>query len=117
MAPSPVAPPVVADIYNRVQTAVTNAGASTKLFTNEYNVLNNNSDQYGQFYSQHVESIRNAGGAVTGIATEYYNTPGVGQSGSQVDPSRAYTTWQNLGDAGTAAGVHRIRRNGRLPGR
>jgi endo-1,4-beta-xylanase len=92
--------PVVADIYNRVQTAVTNAGASTKLFTNEYNVLNNNSDQFGQFYSQHVESIRNAGGAVTGIATEYYNSPGVGQSGSQVDPSRAYTTWQNLAAQG-----------------
>ena len=88
--------PVVADIYNRVQTAVTNAGANTKLFTNEYNVLNNNSDQYGQWYSQHAESIRNAGGAVTGIATEYYNSPGVGQSGSQVDPSRAYATWQNL---------------------
>jgi GH35 family endo-1,4-beta-xylanase len=92
--------PVVADIYNRVQTAVTNASASTKLFTNEYNVLNNNSDQYGQWYSQHVESIRKAGGAVTGIATEYYNTPGVGQSGSQVDPSRAYATWQNLAAQG-----------------
>jgi GH35 family endo-1,4-beta-xylanase len=92
--------PVVADIYNRVQTAVTNAGASTRLFTNEYNVLNNNSDQYGQWYSQHLESIRNAGGAVTGIGTEYYNTPGVGQNGSQVDPSRAYATWQNLSAQG-----------------
>jgi GH35 family endo-1,4-beta-xylanase len=92
--------PVVADIYNRVQTAVTNAGASTKLFTNEYNVLNNNSDQYGQWYAQHVESIRNAGGAVSGVATEDYNSPGVGQSGSQVDPSRSYTTWQNLSAQG-----------------
>jgi GH35 family endo-1,4-beta-xylanase len=90
----------VADIYNRVQTAVTNAGAGTKLFTNEYSVLDKNTDLYGQFYSQHVESIRKAGGAVTGIGTEYYTDPGVGQGSSQVDPSRAYATWQNLSAQG-----------------
>jgi GH35 family endo-1,4-beta-xylanase len=89
-----------ASVYNQVQSTVTAAGANTKLFTNDYNVLNNNSDQYGQWYQQHVESIRTAGGAVTGIGTEDYNTPGVGMSGSQVDPSRSFTTWQNLSAQG-----------------
>jgi hypothetical protein len=100
-----------AGLYNSVQTAVNSAGASTKLFTNDYNVLNNNSDQYGQWYAQHIESIRNGvsngmgggtpnSGAVTGIGTEWYNTPGVGTNGSEVDPARAYATWQNLGVQG-----------------
>ena len=89
-----------AGVYNQVQSAVTAAGANTKLFTNEYNVLDSNSDQYGQWYSQHVESIRNAGGAVSGIGTEFYNTPGVGQGSSQVNPLRDYATWQNLSTHG-----------------
>jgi len=100
-----------AGLYNSVQTAVNSVGASTKLFTNEYNVLNNNSDQYGQWYAQHIESIRNGvsngmgggtpnSGAVTGIGTEWYNTPGVGTNDSEVDPARAYATWQNLGVQG-----------------
>ncbi|HEY2825980.1 MAG TPA: endo-1,4-beta-xylanase [Pirellulales bacterium] len=89
-----------ADVYNRVQTAVTNAGATTKLFTNDYNVVDNNSDNYGQTYSQHVESVRKVGGAVSGIGTEYYNSPGVGSGSSQVNPARAYATWQNLSAQG-----------------
>ncbi len=94
-----------AGLYNQVQSTVNSVGANTKLFTNEYNVLNNNSDQYGTFYAQHIESIRNGNGtpnsgAVTGIGTEWYNTPGVGTNGSQVDPARAYATWQNLAGQG-----------------
>jgi endo-1,4-beta-xylanase len=89
-----------ASLYNQVKTAVTNAGANTELFTNDYNILNNSSDQYGQTYSQHVESIRNGNGAntgaVSGMGTEWYNTPGVGTDGSEVDPARSYATWQNL---------------------
>jgi GH35 family endo-1,4-beta-xylanase len=93
-----------AGLYNQVQAAVTAAGANTQLFTNDYNVLNNNSDEYGQWYSQHVESIRNGNGAntgaVTGMGTEWYNTPGVGTDGSEVDPARSYATWQNLAAQG-----------------
>ena len=93
-----------ASLYNQVKTAVSSAGANTKLFTNDYNILNNNSDQYGQTYSQHVESIRNGNGAntgaVSGIGTEWYNTPGVGTNGSEVDPARSYATWQNLSAQG-----------------
>jgi GH35 family endo-1,4-beta-xylanase len=93
-----------AGLYNQVQAAVSSAGANTLLFTNDYNILNNNSDQYGQWYSQHVESIRNGNGpntgAVSGMGTEWYNTPGVGTDGSEVDPARAYATWQNLSAQG-----------------
>jgi endo-1,4-beta-xylanase len=93
-----------ASLYNQVQSAVTAAGANTELFTNDYNILNNSSDQYGQTYSQHVESIRNGNGpntgAVSGIGTEWYNTPGVGTDGSEVDPARSYATWQNLSAQG-----------------
>jgi len=93
-----------AGLYNQVQTAVSAAGANTKLFTNDYNILNNSSDQTGQTYSQHIESIRNGNGpntgAVSGIGTEWYNTPGVGTDGSEVDPARSYATWQNLSAQG-----------------
>ncbi len=93
-----------AGLYNQVQTVVAAAGANTKLFTNDYNILNNSSDQTGQTYSQHIESIRNGNGAntgaVSGIGTEWYNTPGVGTNGSEVDPARAYATWQNLSAQG-----------------
>jgi len=89
-----------AALYNQVAASVKSVGATTKLFTNEYNVLNNNSDQYGNFYIQNIESIRNAGGAVSGIGSEWYNTPGVGQDGSEVDPWRSYTTFQNLSTEG-----------------
>jgi GH35 family endo-1,4-beta-xylanase len=92
-----------ASLYNQVQSTVNSVGANTKLFTNEYNVLNNNGDGYGQFYLQHIESIRNGNGpntgAVTGIGTEWYATPGLG-TGSQVGPARSYATWQNLAGQG-----------------
>ena len=83
MAPSPGGAPVVADIYNRVQTAVTNAGAFHQALHERIQCPEQQFDQYGQWYSQHVESIRNAGGAVTGIATEYYNSPGVARAAAK----------------------------------
>jgi hypothetical protein len=94
-----------ADVYNRTQTALNSVGSTAKLFTNEYNVLNSNGDNYGQWYSQHVESIRKAGGGVTGIGTEWYNSTagvgtGIGGGNAQVSPARAYATWQNLAAQG-----------------
>jgi GH35 family endo-1,4-beta-xylanase len=91
---------VTADIYNRVQTAVTNAGANTRLFVNDYNILNNNSDQYGQWFSQHTESIRNAGGQVSGIGVQFYTDAGVSTGGASVDPFRVAQSLANLGTQG-----------------
>jgi endo-1,4-beta-xylanase len=93
-------PAVTADIYNRVQTVVTNAGANTRLFVNEYNVVNNDADQYGQWFSQHAESIRAAGGQVSGIGSQFYSDAGVGTSGANVDPFRVYSTFANLSTQG-----------------
>jgi GH35 family endo-1,4-beta-xylanase len=88
-----------AGIYNQVQTAVNSSGASTKLFTNDFNVVDNNADNYGEFYNKHVEAIRNGmpgQSTVTGIGTEYYNDGTLGTNSADVNPARAYATWQNL---------------------
>jgi GH35 family endo-1,4-beta-xylanase len=94
-----------ADVYNRVQSKVTSVGANTRLFVNEFNVLNSNGDNFAQYYQTHIETIRNAGGAVTGIGTQWYNsTPGAGTQvnggDTQVNAARAFATWQNLSAQG-----------------
>ena len=60
-------------------------------------MLNNNSDQYGNFYAQHIESIRNAGGCER-HRFEVVQHAGVGQNGS--GSARAYATLQNLSAQG-----------------
>ena len=89
----------VADVYRQAQVAVAKAGANTKLYTNEYNVLQNApitvtpsatygaqaaatyGDAYANWYRNEVETINNAGLAngapgdvVTGIGVQYYVT-------------------------------------------
>lgn len=87
----------VAEIYRQAQVAVAAAGQKTKLYTNEYNVLQNSpitvtpnatygaqgaatyGDLYANWYRNEVEAINNAGLAagatgdvVTGIGVQYY---------------------------------------------
>jgi len=65
----------VAGIYNEVKAAVREAGASTGLVPNEYEVLQGPrviKDVYANWYRKHVERLRNAGGAVDGIGIQYY---------------------------------------------
>ncbi len=65
----------VAGIYNEVKAAVREAGASTRLVPNEYEVLQGprvSKDIYANWYRRHVEKLRNAGGAVDGIGIQYY---------------------------------------------
>jgi endo-1,4-beta-xylanase len=66
----------VANVYAQVKAAVASAGANTKLYTNEYNVLQNAPDAYANFYKQYIESLNNAGDGqvVSGIGVEYYPT-------------------------------------------
>ncbi len=70
----------IAQIYKKVQDAVTAAGANTRLYTNEYNVLQystdpvtNASDLYANWYRREVEAYNNAGSGqvVTGIGVQY----------------------------------------------
>src|SRR4029077_16425870 len=58
----------IAQIYKKVQDAVTAAGAQTRLYTNEYNVLQYStdpvtsaSDTYANWYRHEVEGYNNAG--------------------------------------------------------
>jgi GH35 family endo-1,4-beta-xylanase len=86
----------VANIYSQVATAVANAGANTKLYTNEYNVLQNSADAYSNWYLNEVQSINNAAGSkvVSGIGSELYVTT------QPLVPSTMQQTLQNLSVSG-----------------
>jgi hypothetical protein len=67
----------IAGIFDEVAQAVAAAGAQTKLYVNEYNILQNGFDEYGNWYRQHIEEIENADGdpfdqTVSGIGMQYY---------------------------------------------
>lgn len=62
----------IASIFTETASAVAAAGANTKLFLNEYNVLQYGFDNYGNWYREDVEEIINAGGAVSGVGVQYY---------------------------------------------
>jgi GH35 family endo-1,4-beta-xylanase len=93
-------PSGVASIYKEVKDAVAAAGASTKVFVNEYNVFQQAGDNYGNWYARHVEQIQDAGktlygeeeNVVTGIGIQYY------ASADATNPSaaRIYATLHNL---------------------
>ncbi len=88
----------IANIYNQVAAAVAASGASTKIFVNEYNVLQNNGTDYATFYVNHIDQIRDAGGAVSGIGIQYYpnSTNGIGANNNQHSPARIESTLQSL---------------------
>jgi GH35 family endo-1,4-beta-xylanase len=90
----------IADIYKEAKDAVQDAGADALMYVNEYNVLQaEGGDFYANWYSQHVETLRNAGReafgeeVVDGIGFQYYASSG-GSSGH--NPGRSYATMQNL---------------------
>ena len=87
----------IADVYKQAQAAIASAGLKTKLYLNEYNVLQNSpitvttsatygtqaaatyGDQYANWYRREIESINNAAvtsGAtsdvVNGVGVQYY---------------------------------------------
>lgn len=91
-------PAGIADIFNETASAVSAAGANTKLFLNEYNVLQYGADSYGNWYRQDVESLANNGGAVSGIGVQYYPFF-VGDSNAH-SPARINQIFQNFGVTG-----------------
>jgi GH35 family endo-1,4-beta-xylanase len=71
----------VAELFQRVARAVKAGGASTRLYLNEYNLLqwssdplapNSGPDPYANWYRWHAEAIIRAGGPVDGLGVEYY---------------------------------------------
>lgn len=83
----------VADVYNQVNTA---AAGTARTFTNEYNVLADSADSYSNWYRSHVESIREAGGAVGGIGIQYYAYNQIGGGNSVHNAARIHQILQNL---------------------
>lgn len=86
----------VANIYQQVANAVSAAGGNTKLYTNEYNVLQNSADAYSNWYLNEIQSINNAAGSkvVSGVGSELYVTNQV------LVPSTMQQTLQNLAVTG-----------------
>jgi GH35 family endo-1,4-beta-xylanase len=86
----------VADIYNEVAQAIEDAGAGTHLFANEYNVMQDSSDYYGNWYREHIEEIVTAGGEVSGVGVQSYENNAIGTSADAHYPARKMQTLQNL---------------------
>jgi hypothetical protein len=93
-----------------VRDTIAAAGASAKVFVNDYSVLSGT--DYGRYYTEHIESIRSAGIAagygdvVQGIGGQYYPS-----SLSGHNPRRAMEAIQNFAVQGlpfslTEFGVH-----------
>ncbi|MEX2091990.1 MAG: endo-1,4-beta-xylanase [Pirellulales bacterium] len=71
----------ISDIYQDVALAVAAAGSDAKIYVNEYNILQNGNDDYGNWYRDHIEAIQNADGnpddgPVEGVGMQYYAQPG-----------------------------------------
>jgi GH35 family endo-1,4-beta-xylanase len=86
----------IADIYNQTRDAVANPAARPTLFTNEYNVFQDSTDAYANWYRQNVEAIREAGGAVGGVGVQYYPHNELGAANDQHSAARMYGVMQNL---------------------
>src|SRR5205085_2572446 len=86
----------VAGIHNEVAQAIASSGSTAKVFVNEYNVLQNSNDSYANWYLQHTNAIRDAGGTVGGIGIQYYPTQSIGAADFQHTPSRIASVLQNL---------------------
>lgn len=97
----------VANIYSQVQKAVAAAGGNTRLYTNEYNVLQNSSsigpggtgapDPYANWYLKEIDTLNNSGygKVVTGVGSELY-VP----AGETVSPTQMQEAMQNLAVTG-----------------
>jgi GH35 family endo-1,4-beta-xylanase len=95
----------VASVYQQTAAAVNAVGANTRLYTNEFNVLQfspqsisstgvaSGNDPYANWYLNGVQSIQNAGGPVSGIGMELYVNNNV------VSPANMLQAMQNLSTA------------------
>lgn len=75
-------PAGIAGIYDEVAQAVADSGSHAKIYVNEYNILQNGFDNYGNWYRQHIETHQNADGDPTdgpvgGIGMQLYPTSGM----------------------------------------
>jgi GH35 family endo-1,4-beta-xylanase len=88
----------IASMFTEAASAVSAAGSDAKLFLNEYNVLQYGSDNYGNWYRQDVEEIKENGGAISGIGVQYY--PFSVADSNAHSPARIQQIFQNLSVTG-----------------
>jgi hypothetical protein len=90
-------PAGIADIYNQVGIAAQQGGVKNlKLFTNEYNVLCDGNDAYGNWYREHLEMIRSNNGNLGGVGIQYYSHKSIGIGNSAHNASRVFGALNNL---------------------
>jgi GH35 family endo-1,4-beta-xylanase len=116
----------VADIFKEVAAAVQAAGASTRLFLNEYNLLQYSSDPsssasekapdpYANWYRWHAEELLRAGAPLAGLGVQYYTD---GRSQAEIgdnahSPARIFGVLQNLSGTGLGLTLTEFTVNGR----
>ena len=88
----------IAEIYAEARQAALDAGNHVGMYVNEYNVLQDSGDFYGNWYRQHIEALNNteSGEVVTGIGIQSYENNAIGTSSGAHFPSRKLQTLQNL---------------------
>lgn len=92
-------PAELADIFNEVQQAIDATNAKVDLFLNEYNVLQNGDDDFGNWYREGADQIVNAGGPLHGLGIQYY-ARGSNVLGQAHSPARMMQIMQNLSVGG-----------------
>ncbi len=101
----------IAEIYREAADAVRSAGADTRLYTNEYNVLQwsrrppyggaeGPDDPYANWYRDHVESLLAAGAPVGGIGVQYYANAKPDLGDHTHSAARIQRVYQNLAITG-----------------
>lgn len=85
----------IAGMYNEMIDATRAAGSDASVFFNEYNVLNNGADSWGNWYRSHIQSVIDAGIGPEnrqrlGVGIQYYTSP------SSHNTTTIYKTLQNL---------------------
>jgi GH35 family endo-1,4-beta-xylanase len=86
----------IASIYNEAAAAAPNV----KMFTNDYNIFQDGTDSFANWYRGEVENIRNAGGNVGGLGMQYYPNTTIGTANNQHSAARMMTVLNNLSTEG-----------------
>jgi GH35 family endo-1,4-beta-xylanase len=112
----------VAQIFNEAAAAVQAAGANTKLFLNEYNLLQFSADPasqapdpYANWYRWHAEQLERAGAKLDGLGVQYYaDGRGEAELGDGVhSAARIFEVLQNLSGTGLGLTLTEFTVNGR----
>jgi GH35 family endo-1,4-beta-xylanase len=98
-----------ADLFNRTAAAVKAGGGQTRLYLNEYDVMQSSTDPlgggadpFGNWYRRHADDILRAGGALSGLGVQYYvdGRPAAEVGSDAHSPARIAAVMHNLAGTG-----------------